>query len=187
MILTAIKNLKLLQPLNIANADKWLKEYKSLYDESVKTNEYSSIYFYHCQKDRKSENHLFQDIYSRLKKHLKYLKKNLNREKRIKIELEKYELCKNNSLELKEWLKNNLKDGLKVYLIFDYNNKTKVFEELNFTLCKISNENYRIIMNNESSFESLHLFSKIFIDLFFEKIILPIEYEIWKKEVGYDD
>jgi len=43
------------------------------------------------------------------------------------------------------------------------------------------------MVNNENTFENLHLFSKIFIELFFEQKLLLNEYEKWKKEVGYEE
>ncbi|MDR7830856.1 hypothetical protein PG593_07530 [Riemerella anatipestifer] len=187
MITTAINNLKTLEPLKIVDIKNWLDKYEILYNKSVLENKYSEILFLHCQKEEKSENHLFQDIYSTLKSHVNDLENNLILEKQFKTELEKYNLCKNNSLELKKWLQYNLEAGLQIYLEFDYDNRAKILEEVQFAINKTTNKNFTLLIDNECSFDSLYLFSKIFVELFFEKKILPNEYESWKKKVGFEE
>ena len=168
----------------------WLDENLELYKSSLKKSKCQPLKFSSCNSSERDENCLFLNIYTSLEKHLEELKAYTIREELIKNEIEKYEICKSNDFELKKWLKSNLENGLQIYLEFDFNNKNKIIEEFNFFTGKHKNHKpkyLRIMVNNENTFENLHLFSKIFIELFFEQKLLLNEYEKWKKEVGYEE
>ena len=168
----------------------WLDENLELYKSSLKKSKCHPLKFISCNSNERDENCLFLNIYTSLEKHLEELKAYAIREELIKNEIEKYKICKSNDFELKEWLKSNLENGLQIYLEFDFNNKNEIIEEFNFFTGKHKNHKpkyLRIMVNNENTFENLHLFSKIFIELFFEQKLLLNEYEKWKKEVGYEE
>lgn len=176
--------------LSLIEINKWLIDYKELYKISITNSKCHPLKFISCNSNERDENCLFLNIYNSLEKHLEELKASTIREELIKNEIEKYEICKSNDFELKKWLKSNLENGLQIYLEFDFNNKNKIIEEFIFFTGKHKNHKpkyLRIMVNNENTFENLHLFSKIFIELFFEQKLLLNEYEKWKKEVGYEE
>ena len=176
--------------LSITDLINWLEENIDFYKISTTNSKCNPLKFFACNSNERDENCLFVNIYTSLKKHLEELKAYTIREELIKNEIEKYEICKSNHFEVKEWLKSNLENGLQIYLEFDFNNKNKIIEEFIFFTGKHKNHKpkyLRIMVNNENTFENLHLFSKIFIELFFEQKLLLNEYEKWKKEVGYEE
>lgn len=176
--------------INLSYIDNWIKKNSVIYSDILSNSKCHPLKFNYCNSNKRDGNCLFLNIYTSLEKHLEELKAYTIREELIKNEIEKYEICKSNDFELKKWLKSNLENGLQIYLEFDFNNKNKIIQEFNFFTGKHKNHKpkyLRIMVNNENTFENLHLFSKIFIELFFEQKLLLNEYEKWKKEVGYEE
>ncbi|PWA11653.1 hypothetical protein [Flavobacterium laiguense] len=176
--------------LTITYVKNWLNKNWGLYLNTV-DNYRCSQFILPCMCCTRGNDCLFIDIYKTLSKHLE---KNNDIEGKIqllKIELAEYNSIANDLEKTKKWLKRNLEKGLDTDSEY-YATPIKSFSFLNGRdpYVKFLNENdsnyarIKINFDNENDFEILYEFYNLFNMLFFEKKILPNEYEKFKSDIN---
>jgi hypothetical protein len=183
--LTEKSNSKL---ITITNVKNWLNENWELYLNSV-DNYRCSQFILPCMCCTRGNDCLFIDIYKTLCKHLEKIIAIETEIQLLKTELTEYNANANDLEKTKVWLKRNLQKGLDTGSEY-YATPIKSFSFLNgkdpyVKFLNENNSNYsriKINIDNENDFGIHRKFYNLVNMLFFEKKILPNEYEKFKSD-----